>query len=502
MKRVFIFAIGGTGSRVLRSLSMLLAAGVEGMNDLELVPVIVDYDVANGDKGIATQCLETYCLVHNQVKKTEDAFFMTKVSKLRDVAVPGGGNPVLIQSNNFDVYFGPVNTNRSFAEEIKYNEMTHNMDCTHSLLEALYNDLPEMNNVGQENKDTELNLNLKKGFKGNPNIGSVIFNQLKETEEFKHFTRVFDPVTDKVFIISSIFGGTGSSGFPEIVKSIRTSNNPGVRNACMGAVVVLPYFKIQNTGGAIDSNNFNSKTKAALSYYASSGLNKELKSIYYIGDSNATQLADHDGEEAQKNTAHIVELLSALSIIDFCTSATHQEAYEYGIQSNADTLTLANFYENESIQPHFNYLTRFAYMVKYYRDVLQGKRKSIASNESFYAGLHLNDKIKGKPLKDFEDFVEYFEKWLEELGMNAHKFQPYILDSKSKLTQMLSHKPLIEHRFRPDQLSDGDFTRYLNNAFSPERANLTSDKEIEVFFKIMRKATSDVLNQVNNIKNK
>ena len=46
--RLFIFAIGGTGSRVLKSLIMLSAAGVKPLNsdgqpvkNVELVPIII-----------------------------------------------------------------------------------------------------------------------------------------------------------------------------------------------------------------------------------------------------------------------------------------------------------------------------------------------------------------------------------------------------------------------------------------------------------------------------
>ena len=49
MKRIFIFGIGGTGCRVLRSLNFLLAAGIRGFGyDTEVFPIIIDYDKENG----------------------------------------------------------------------------------------------------------------------------------------------------------------------------------------------------------------------------------------------------------------------------------------------------------------------------------------------------------------------------------------------------------------------------------------------------------------------
>ena len=47
MSKLYVFAIGGSGSRVLRSLTMLLSSGVH--TDYEIVPMIVDPDQSNGD---------------------------------------------------------------------------------------------------------------------------------------------------------------------------------------------------------------------------------------------------------------------------------------------------------------------------------------------------------------------------------------------------------------------------------------------------------------------
>ncbi|CDN31801.1 Sll0445 protein [Mucinivorans hirudinis] len=61
-----------------------------------------------------------------------------------------------------------------------------------------------------------LESDMKVGFKGNPNIGSVVLNQFADSAEFKSFANDFQQ-GDKVFIISSIFGGTGI-----ILPSLRT----------------------------------------------------------------------------------------------------------------------------------------------------------------------------------------------------------------------------------------------------------------------------------------
>ena len=60
MKKLFLFAIGGTGERVLRSTTMLLAAGVPAFNGYDIYPIIIDYDAANKDKDRTKDILKQY----------------------------------------------------------------------------------------------------------------------------------------------------------------------------------------------------------------------------------------------------------------------------------------------------------------------------------------------------------------------------------------------------------------------------------------------------------
>lgn len=48
MSKLYLFGIGGTGSRVIRSLTMLLASGVDPGVD-RIIPVLIDPDLSNGD---------------------------------------------------------------------------------------------------------------------------------------------------------------------------------------------------------------------------------------------------------------------------------------------------------------------------------------------------------------------------------------------------------------------------------------------------------------------
>src|SRR5690606_14280031 len=82
MAKLYLFGIGGTGSRVIKSLTMLLSAGVD-FNGFELVPIIIDPDSANGDVTRTVEILKAYQHIHeriNKEKKAESSFFNTPIS--------------------------------------------------------------------------------------------------------------------------------------------------------------------------------------------------------------------------------------------------------------------------------------------------------------------------------------------------------------------------------------------------------------------------------------
>jgi hypothetical protein len=61
-------------------------------------------------------------------------------------------------------------------------------------------------------------MRLSWGCVGNPSIGAIVLNQMLEGDIYKSLNI---SSKDGVFIISSIFGGTGAAGFPLLVNKIR-----------------------------------------------------------------------------------------------------------------------------------------------------------------------------------------------------------------------------------------------------------------------------------------
>lgn len=317
--RIFVFAIGGTGSRVLTSLVMQLSAGVRPkdsngkmIRDLSIVPIIVDPHEDNSGLQQLSELLSDYRKMHQRIygdELNEEGFFSVKIETLKDISSDSG------VADKFFFKMQSVTDSR-FDRFIGLNEMDN--------FESKANKLFAKMLFSKEELETE----MKEGFYGSPNIGCVALNEFKESDDFKAFRSAYSE-GDRLFFIGSIFGGTGASGLPLFISSIRDlqhiDNDDSGKSVCskapIGALVVMPYFSIaQDDNSPINENDFIIKTRSALRYYDTS-LNKYINKIYYISDPKGTMdfINDPGNVNNQKsNKYHIVEFAGALSIFDFC----------------------------------------------------------------------------------------------------------------------------------------------------------------------------------------
>lgn len=473
MNRLFLFAIGGTGARVVRSLTMMLAAGVEGLDSsYEIVPLIIDYDLSNGDKSRAIKAINHYVDIHNALYPDiargvnyNNHFFMTSVAPL----------PSSDSAKPYEFYFGPQNTEK-FARYLQKSALNTNpaTALTESLLEALYDTSPDTS------KNAELELDMAKGFKGNPNIGAVVFHELKNSPEYQRFAATFNPTNDKVFIISSIFGGTGASGFPELVNAIRTdAHHAALNNATIGAALILPYFKLQPFDptlgdiGAIDAASFNAKTKAALGFYATpNGVNQRVNSIYYVGDGHMDDYEYAEGEDRQKNKAHAVEFIAATSVLDFLLNNRPNGAYEFSVKEDRleTSIQLPDFYDSTHTLV-LNDLSAFSLAMKYYRDVICGDRNRINSSTAFYATFQLSTQLGRGVWQNINEFLDSdytnqwgYYSWLKELNDHVHKVHLYRMEKTQDLPHILAHRVISAGIFSANPVSDNKLSAKLNQA--------------------------------------
>lgn len=480
--RLFLFAIGGTGARVVRSLTMMLASGIERLDSsTEIVPIIIDYDISNGDKTRAIKALKSYSSIHHFLYPDSatvgvnysDHFFMTRFTPLNQAGIAAQNSG----DKDYEFNFGPSGHQIKFADYLNIGAMDTDPDINISkdLLHSLYDD------SDANDKNAELNLDLAKGFKGNPNIGSVVFHDLRNRPEFKQFEGTFDAERDKVFIISSIFGGTGSSGFPEIVNAIRTNSHTTLQPAHIGAAVILPYFDLlqynpdNGDTGAIDAGSFNAKTRAALSYYAQvNGINTQINSLYYIGDENHDSYQYNEGEERQQNDAHVVEFVAASAIIDFMTRNTtpqQHNAYEFCIKDAriSTNIQLPDFFDCTHAL-FLNNLSYFAFGMKYYRDVVCGDRNRVSSDTAYYKSerFNLTGKLGRDVYSELDSFLDAqcnnkwgFYSWLGELIKHTHRLYPYYMSKDKKMKNILTYKEIEDSLFS-HPVSDDNISSEIN----------------------------------------
>lgn len=205
MKKVFVFCIGGTGIRVMKSITMLMAGGMD-TNGYVVVPVILDPHLDLEEKKNLHSLIASYKEIYNRSVNNGnstlnplDGFFNSEIKTIDEL-----NN----QTNDTQEAAGSKEKFRSY---INLSALSTS-DINNFLVDTLFS-------------TKNLNNTLSVGFKGNPNVGTVVLGEMIEGAEwFKSFKQHCEK-GDRVFIISSIFGGTGASGYPLLEKKIRFAKN-------------------------------------------------------------------------------------------------------------------------------------------------------------------------------------------------------------------------------------------------------------------------------------
>ena len=478
MAKLFLFAIGGTGSRVVKALSMLMASGVELKNTETIIPIIIDPDSANGDLTRTVEIIRSYKEIREKTISPHTNFFKTKISALDEL------EDERFVSDNFKFDIDGVKE-QLFREFIGYSELDKKNQAFLSLL------------FSQSNLDA----NMEVGFKGNPNIGSVVLNKFKSSKFFQQFAANFEE-NDRVFIISSIFGGTGAAGFPLILKNIRDAdhslpNHVFLQNARIGAVTVKPYFSVdKNESTTVDSNTFISKTKAALYYYARnvSG-NDSINALYYIGDPPINTQKGADGAGLQKNKAHFIELAAALSIIDFMSmpdnklqtlkgKAIAPRYFEYGLKQESEHIRfndLATASFDLVAKPLTKYALFKSFMQHHYDEYSAQRGQAFASNGN---NKLTKNEIDGRLLDSLRQFNGRFDEWLDEMASSDVAFSPINFSKKgADIYNLVNDRPASIPFFKK-VLKGAGLNHYLGllNKQEPGFDHLASNQKLMALF--------------------
>ncbi len=502
-KKLYIFGIGGTGSRVIKALTMLFAAGCKLENGFDtVIPILIDPDISNGDLDRTKNILRLYQEIRSQVYQPDD-FFSQNVRTINELV----NNSSDINPEYFQFRLKGVDGS-SFGKYIGFDELSDD--------ERLSED--DKNFVRLLYSDANLESDLSVGFKGNPNMGSIVLNQFTNSEDFQRFGLTFGS-EDAIFIINSIFGGTGASGFPLLLKNFRGNPNLAraaqIKDAPIGGITYLPYFSLNDKQeSSIDSDSFEEKAKIAIDYYNRTIINEnKINVLYLVGNKGANNVYDNfEGKAEQKNDAHFLELAGALAVIDFCkniksysvnagVAVNGTQIKEFGIEKDSEILQFDNL-NNENIKLLYAPLTKFRLYTEY---LAKGLQRSLNVSRWTKSNIKLVKKSKNSSLDEnyfnspeyknhVRGFNDYFTEWINEMSNNKPSFSPFNEIMPDNALMLVKNKtPKGDSSFK---------SLDIENCLLIDRNTLSSsrDKKHTVLIKLFGKSTERVLEKHHLLK--
>ena len=369
--KYFCYCIGGTGARVAEVAAHLCAMKmIKKVDDLEPIEfIIVDKDDSCGG---TTQAKET-------IGNISTLSGLKKTQMLDNAETIGFCNHKLnIASWNFSNALSNIcnNINNPKLDQVLGSDADDKL-----VMRAFYN---------EEARETD----TEKGFYGKPSLGTSIFEYMLSTANQNN--NILDPVRQfldgndnnraKVFIIGSIFGGTGAAIFSKLAAYMREYFAGRENDLLVSGVLLLPYFSFGIRDGAgdgtplINSGDFGKKSYLALSQYAQNehlmrqavADNGSFDSLYICGQDPLHVVGGYaNGGQGQKNHFDLVDLIAADAMVDFFNKNFYDNAgavtdlgkiYEYRFSGTAnDKGKIANVKHTEigELAVNLNKMFRF-----------------------------------------------------------------------------------------------------------------------------------------------
>ena len=413
----YFISIGGSGAKVLESLTHLCVAGMLPNREKQekLYVMAIDPDIGNGNLKRSSAALTNFAKFQDVKVGLNTPLFKTEVEMARPfIWSPSEQDKQLDDIMSYQAYKGtPVG----------------------ALYEVLYT------------KD-ERNMVLNEGFRGRPSIGAAVMakkvalnadTNWEEAEPWAKFAHLVEQDAKngqvaKIFLAGSVFGGTGAAGMPTVARLLRHrfKNYCDEEKVMIGGTLVLPYFSFtpspaeENSGEIIaSSENFLTNTKAALKYYAIK--DKTYHSMYFIGDDVLSPVKNFSpGASTQDNDAHIVDFYGAMAAIDFFAS-TPDNAKKCSFISRTkenvfswDDLPAVPM-ADQSIVEVKDRLPQFTRFIFAYVHLVAPVLKDLASGKMaaykypWFADYLADVDVSSEAVKNFTEYAECYVRWLQQL---------------------------------------------------------------------------------------
>ena len=277
-------------------------------------------------------------------------------------------------------------------------------------------------------------------------------------------------------------------------------NHSIINNAQIGAVTILPYFKLQpSEESEIDSSTFISKARSALAYYETNVVgNESINALYYLAD-DGDIYENNDGGSLQQNPAHIIELVAATAAINFMNTdyTDRHQNLEFGIRdiNNNDSVTFGKFYPDteELLMKPMTQLTMMA-------NCLQKESPQYKFVTSFH--LVANETICAKEEKFYDTpyfkeliaFLNTYKDWLKELSDNKRSLNLFNLECGDKPFELVTDRKPQQGGFLGFGKKNYEaFYDALNKAAQKVRGDKASSLFIETYSRATKKIAEDKL---------
>ncbi|MDE6513343.1 MAG: hypothetical protein K2L05_04055 [Muribaculaceae bacterium] len=511
--RLFVFAIGGTGSRVLRSMIMQFAAGItptdpqgKPYEDLSVVPIIIDPHTENKDLQETNKLMMRYKSIHESIygsKYRPNMFYGVKIESLKDISTnENNGNTYDIEDSFFFNMESTISAH-TFKEFIGANDHSVSRDAKR-LISSLFS-------------SDELNTEMSEGFYGSPNIGTIALNVFQRSDSYTALAQSFRK-GDRILFIGSIFGGTGASGLPMLVSSIRQDEkNTALSEAFIGALIVMPYFAIaEREDSEIQGKDFWIKTKTALKYYVDN-LYPYLNMVYYVADPATTDPFENDpGKGGQKsNRAHFVEFIGGLTAFDLLSAKAESDGDGSNVtvkngRKEANSRKIKQF----ELKENANFIS-FKHLSKEVNQLILKPMIGFHFLNRFVDGGYFNNNLSQSFAKngeidkaaisdDFITFINNYYTWLTEManqGSTAHNFTPFRLpvpDSKD-FTADVEEIPVKKATFGKKSIDAGDVVTKLNKSSKHKEAQTAAGRFIFMAQDAMNQLIDETYDLINII---
>jgi hypothetical protein len=321
MAQVFVIGIGGTGMRCIESFTHLCAMGMFDKTDVHLLALDTDKDNGN----------------FTRLKNLKEAYIKTKGVNKKQFALENTFFSANLHYYQFSPDYSRLST---FSALYNYGDTKFSNPEKAAIADLLLT-------------DNAKDFDLKHGYRAQTHLGSMlmyhsIIDDVKTNDrsDLRRFIQELISACSsgkpRVFILGSVFGGTGASSIPIIPKAIKEaasliSDATDIeRNAYFGATLLTSYFSFslpndkekQQQKVIATSDKFALNSQAAMMFYeADETVKKTYQKFYMMGTESMewkpSKVKDKTitGGESQENDSHYIEMLAAFAAYHFFNSS-------------------------------------------------------------------------------------------------------------------------------------------------------------------------------------